>query len=492
MGTNANGTTAWRSGTLAAALLTGVLAALVPAAPVGATEPPGPPPLAGVGFTDAWTNDDGSVDGADTADIGDVNGLFDAHGPDSSDDPSAEGLDPPRYDKDVARCSAGVRDGDAGFVDVLVDPAYPGYVCTFVVTFENGTGVPATVAPAAIVYDAGLTVTELTAPPGIVGPGETASGAYAVRIEQRAPQGATLAFSIVLGFTGDDPAECVPLTEIPDGAVPINASGLCTYFFDGNPGDCGPEWNEDNPYAWHFVANKTRNLGEGRLTAVFLSGLTIEEGPSQVNRNNQQFYLYTPTADTLVGAYVQFPTGDPSRAKLVLSHTCNEPIGGGHTGGADLGLSMIRTGTDDDLTAVTITLANDGFATATDVVVAAQFPAAFEVVAVAVPRGTDVAADGAWHIPALGAGESLELTITGRLGDGVHVVSAEVTGSGVADVDSRPGNGASAEDDYAALALSRSPTVPLPDGGAAAALVASLMLAVAVYLLRRRPTAALR
>ncbi len=84
------------------------------------------------------------------------------------------------------------------------------------------------------------------------------------------------------------------------------------------------------------------------------------------------------------------------------------------------------------------------------------------------------------------------MTIRGRLGDGVHVLSAEVTGSGVADVDSRPGNHATGEDDYAALPLSRSPAVVLPDGGAAAALVASLMLAAAVYLVRRRPAVASR
>ncbi len=116
-------------------------------------------------------------------------------------------------------------------------------------------------------------------------------------------------------------------TTAPPGAVLINASGLCTYFFDGNPGDCGPGWTAENPYAWHFVANQTGGLENGNVTALFVAAGEIgPAGPTTASTNNQQFYLYTPTADTLRGAFIDIAAGN-----LVLSHTCNDPISSGHT-----------------------------------------------------------------------------------------------------------------------------------------------------------------
>jgi hypothetical protein len=496
---DAVGAARWHSRiALLAALVLAVPAAFVPIGPAGATEPPGPPPLAGIDFIDAWSNDDGGVDGGDGGDIGDVNPVFDNHGTASSDDPAAAGLDPVRVGKDVARCTAAVRSGDAGFVDVVVDTAYPGYVCTFRVTFENGTGVPATVAPTVILYDDGLTVTDVTAPPlpDLLGPGETASAVYSARIEQAAPQDATLAFSIVVAFTGDDDQQCVPLdpADIPDGAVLVNNSGLCTYFYDGKPGDCGPGWTEEDPFAWHFVANGTRNLGDGSLAAVFLSGLTVTgESPVKVNRNNQHFYVYTPTADTLVGAYVVFAGADPARldrVNLVLSHTCNDPVAGGHTGGADLGLSLAGTGSDDGTSVVSVSLANDGIAAATDVVVSPSFPAGVTLTTITAPRGTEILGDGSWLVPWLGLGDTVVATYAATAGTpGSYVVTAEVTGSGVLDVDSTPANGAAGEDDFAAIEVRLGLPLDAPEGGAAAALIAAMLLGAAAYLARRRPLA---
>ncbi len=205
----------WTADRLLIALL---LAALFLAQPVGSAQTMEPAALtvAGVSFTDAWSNDDGVVNDAvsDTGDVGDVNVIFDAHGTDSSDDPSAEGLNPPKYDKDVALCSATVRDVDPTYIDVTVVDGYPGYVCTFAVTFSNDSGVLVDVAPAVILFDPGLTVNEITDPPLPVtlAPRETATGVFFVRVEEEAPQNDTLAFSITLVFSGED-AGCQSLTD---------------------------------------------------------------------------------------------------------------------------------------------------------------------------------------------------------------------------------------------------------------------------------------
>ncbi len=286
----------------------------------------------GVIFTDTLTNDDGTVQGADTGDLGESDAIYDAWGPASSVDPTTEGLNASRYDKDVARCIATIGDPDAGSLDVEVANAYPGYVCTFAATFTNGTTVPVQVQPAVITADTGLTVTDISNPPipAVLDSGATATAVLAARVEQIAPENSTLVFQVIIVVTGEDERPpCTPLTtaDIPAGAVLINASGLCTYFFDGNPGDCGPGWTTANPYAWHFVANQTRNKGIGNVTAVFVAaGQLGPVRPTKVNNNNQQFYLYTPTADTLRGAFIDIAAGN-----LVLSHTCNDPISGGHT-----------------------------------------------------------------------------------------------------------------------------------------------------------------
>ncbi len=497
MSTSTADTKPRRSRLLGATLLmAAALAAVVPAAPVEATEPPGPPPLAGVEFTDAWTNDDGSVDGVDTGDIGNVNGLFDAHGTRSSDDPAAEGTDPPRYDKDVARCTAAARAADAGFVDVALDNGYPGYVCTFVVTFTNLTGVPGSVAPAVIIFDEGLTVTDLTSPPipSILGPGASATGTYAVRIEQSAPEDAVLELSIMLAITGEDPEECEPLDpgDIPDGAVLVNNSGLCTFFFDGNPGDCGPGWTEARPFAWHFVANKSRGLGTGELTAEFVTAGTVGPvDPTAVHRNNQHFFVYTASADTVQGSYVQFSGGAATRVGLVLSHTCNDPTTGGHSSGADLTLSASARpmGPDSGHMAVTLTLNNEGEADAAAVAVATTFPTGVMARQIAAPRGTEVGADGTWLVPHLGAGDELTLGVVVSVARaGTHTVTAEVMDAGALDADSTPGNHARGEDDYVSLLVSW--TLPAADGGAAAAAtLAALLLVAALQLVRRQPDA---
>ncbi len=482
--------TGWRILPLSGVLLLAALSLVWPVGSTQATEP-APPPLAGVGFIDAWTNDGGSVDDADTNDVGDVNETFDAWGTDSSDDPSAEGLDLPRYDKDVALCSATVRGADPSYVDVTVVNGYPGYVCTFAVTFENGTAVPASVVPAVIAFDPGLDVSQITplALPSLLGPGDQATGLFAVRIEESAPQDSTLTFSITLVISGED-AGCQPLTEadippgaILDGAVLVNDSGLCTFFFHAKPGPCGPGWNADNPFAWHFVVNKTGGATGGTLTAVFLSAPDIVDiDPDQITRNTLQFYVYTPTADTLVGAYVVLLDGDPTRAQLVLSHTCNDP------NTSDLAL-VVSSDTDGEGTvSFTFVLANHGAAPVADVTVSRWLSEGLTVESVTATAGTLSSGD-LWEIPFLGASESAVLTIIASADEpGVYEAIGEVVAVAGLDFDSVPGNGAVDEDDFAratARVLFGAPTEP----GAGTWLLLGLLLMVllAVVATNRRP-----
>ncbi len=487
-----------RRRTLGAVLTVAALVwSVVPLGPAGASSNYELLSLAGVGFIDAWTNDDGSVDDADTNDVGDVNETFDAHGEASSDDPSAEGLNPPRYDKDVALCTATVRSADPSYVDVTVVSGYPGYVCTFAVTFENGTGVPAGVVPAVIVSDPGLDVSQITTPalPSLLGPGDQATGLFAVRIEESAPQDSTLTFSITLVISGED-AGCEPLTEadIPEeailaGAILVNDSGLCTFFSHAKPGPCGPGWNADNPFAWHFVVNKTGGASGGTLTAVFLSeGKIMDELPDQITRNTLQFYVYTLTADTLVGAYVVLVDGDPTRAQLVLSHTCNDPDNGGHTSTSDLAL-VVSSDTDGGGTvSFTFVLANHGTAPVADVTVSRWLSEGLTVESVTATAGTFFSGD-LWEIPFLGAGESAVLTITASADEpGVYEAIGEVVAGAGLDFDSVPGNGAVDEDDFAratARVLFGAPTEP----GAGTWLLLGLLLVVllAVVATNRRP-----
>ncbi len=468
-----------------------LLAALSLVWPVGSTQAtePAPPPLAGVSFIDAWTNDDGSVDDADTNDVGDVNETFDAHGEASSDDPSAEGLDPRRYDKDVALCTATVRSADPSYVDVTVVNGYPGYVCTFAVTFENGTAVPAGVVPAVIVNDPGLDVSQITAPalPSLLGPGDQATGLFAVRIEESAPQDSTLTFSITLVISGED-AGCEPLTEadIPPGVILVNDSGLCTYFVDAKPGPCGPgDPDRVNRFAWHFVVNKTGGATGGTLTAVFLSAPDIvNSSPDQITRNTLQFYVYTPTADTLVGAYVVLVRGDgdATRAQLVLSHTCND------LSTSDLALVVSSDTDGGGAVSFTFVLANHGAAPAADVTVSRWLSEGLTVESVTATAGTFFSGN-LWEIPFLGAGESAVLTITASADEpGVYEAIGEVVAAAGLDLDSVPGNGAVDEDDFAratARVLFGAPTGP----GAGTWLLLGLLLVVllAVVATNRRP-----
>lgn len=268
----------------------------------------------------AWTNDDGVIDTSDTGDDGGPITSYDAWGVLSSANPSDSGMDADRVDKDTARCAATIT-GDGASAVVEIDTAYPGYVCTVGLLLHSDG--PVELSTPTISAADGLTI-GTAGIPDVLGAGHDSEALVWVRVEQSAQQNDTLGFTITIDAAAHT---CDPLTEedIPPGAVLINASGLCTYFFDAKPGPCGPGWTEENPYTWHFVTNHTGGASVATLTALFESaGRLTSDIPTVIHRNNMHFYLYTATPDTLVGAYLE---GIPG-SNLVLAHTCNNPKGG--------------------------------------------------------------------------------------------------------------------------------------------------------------------
>jgi hypothetical protein len=174
------------------------LAMLMLATP-GAAAPGNPSPL--TLFVDAWTNDDGS--GGDGDDGGPSIG-YDAWSGLSSADPESPGPGASRLDKDVAICTAAVRQSDPGFVDVAVGNAYPGYVCTFNAVVSNGTGLPVTVAPAVVESGPGLLVRIESALPVTLAPGQQAEVVFSVEVLEEAPQGSALPFSVTIDTAPPD------------------------------------------------------------------------------------------------------------------------------------------------------------------------------------------------------------------------------------------------------------------------------------------------
>jgi hypothetical protein len=288
-----------------------------------------PAPPAGIGFTAAWTNDDGVVnEPSDASDLGTINPTYDGHGNTSSDDPAEPGLDPIRYDKDVARCTAAVARRHHDRVDVTVEPGYPGYVCTFTATITNDTRLAAGVEPAVVTSDPGILVEEISEPalPEVLPPGDSAEAIFSVQVLQAAPQRETLTFAIDLQITRDRACRALTDADIPEGAILINSEGLCTFFFPARSSDCGPRWSDDEPHAWKFVVDRFRGRS-GVLTAEFVSAGTVTiETPDRSRLGRLVYYVYTPAPDTLRGAYVE----GLRAGRLYLAGTCGRScaIGG--------------------------------------------------------------------------------------------------------------------------------------------------------------------
>jgi uncharacterized repeat protein (TIGR01451 family)/fimbrial isopeptide formation D2 family protein len=121
-------------------------------------------------------------------------------------------------------------------------------------------------------------------------------------------------------------------------------------------------------------------------------------------------------------------------------------------------VNIPRPGRDEKVV-FTLTASNDGPSDATGVQVVDHVPAALTYLSsTAAPGTTYDPASGLWNIGALADGESATLTITVQVTSNASVVNAaEVTHCDQVDIDSTPGNGANAEDDYATAVIN--PTV---------------------------------
>jgi uncharacterized repeat protein (TIGR01451 family) len=470
---------------LTAALLLAAFSIIWPGA-ARADEPPGPAPGGGVVFVAAWTNDDGVVDDAtdDAGDLGDVSTAYDAHGTDSSNDPSQPGFNPVREVKDVAICTIGIVGGSSAVANASVGNAYPGYVCTLVVTLSNDTGVPADVAPAVIVADDGLTVGQVGVLPDTLAAGEQAIGVFFVQVDQSAPENATLTFTITLDATGEHPADCVPLTDadLPsESDILIEKKSMCVYFFDAKEKECGPAWTEEKPFSWQFEVKKSGGDSVGTLKGVFLTSPELTTSTAvDIKAHEHKYYLYTPTADTLVGAYL---SGIPG-ANLKLEGTCNDPDGKGHVALADLTLSVTTVTNGDGTVDVAFTLTNEGDVAATDVVVWERMDSGLRVVPAVLTNS-----GGEWLVPVLAAGETVTRTLTVSSAEpGTYAIFAEIMSTSGGDLDSIAGNGALGEDDFVSTLV----RLPESDGRGSAVLaffVTALAAAGVLAIIRRRRSA---
>jgi len=107
-------------------------------------------------FVDAFTDDDDVVDNP-LKDMNDLGDCLDIGGVDvdgdgfTSCDPAASGVDPKaRWDKDVARCDAGIDPNDNQIGWVIKRNVYPGYFCTAWFDVDNTGSIPVKVVGATV------------------------------------------------------------------------------------------------------------------------------------------------------------------------------------------------------------------------------------------------------------------------------------------------------------------------------------------------------
>lgn len=167
-------------------------------------------PLACKPFTWVVTNDNGTEDSVapyGTIDPGDDGGgtNYDGWGAQSSDDPSEPqdmGIECARYDKDVARTTAGISE-DHRAITVVVENAYPCYYSTVFFALKccnlaSGTIVSVTIDNP---YPEALTVTTSGIYGGQPIPScEEVTGAVYVHVEQGAAQNATYTFKVSIAM----------------------------------------------------------------------------------------------------------------------------------------------------------------------------------------------------------------------------------------------------------------------------------------------------
>ena len=206
------------------------VAVAMPLAYAGAYDRNPPRQSRSVVFVNAWTNDDGTVNGTDIGDSGAVSVGFDLWPVGlSSDDPKASGPSALRLVDDAAICAAEVRPSNRHKIDVRIDNGYPQYVYTVSVVIENRLRAWAALRPTTITADPGIEVRDVTDPPlpTILRPGGRATALYSVRVLNAAYQMTTLEFSI---DTDVSQKWCKRGSKCRQG--PIVRPRPCSYFFD--------------------------------------------------------------------------------------------------------------------------------------------------------------------------------------------------------------------------------------------------------------------
>ena len=111
----------------------------------------------------------------------------------------------------------------------------------------------------------------------------------------------------------------------------------------------------------------------------------------------------------------------------------------------------------------TVTLANAGPDTATNIEVSDPIPAGLTNVTVTPATGTYDNNTGIWSLPSLGVGAQTTLTVSGTVGPDAITNTAQVSSTDQTDPDSTPGNSNPDEDDQSGLTVS--PVSPTPGTG---------------------------
>jgi len=144
-------------------------------------------------FTNAFTDDDGTVDDA-TLDYGDDGKDPAECGPSSESDP----ID--RYEYDVATSSASISEEDPHTATITVATSYPGYYTTAWLVIENTGSIPAKISDVSLGDVPGaLSVSIVDNPKGeTIEPGETTLLGICVQVTDAADEGTSYSFSVTV------------------------------------------------------------------------------------------------------------------------------------------------------------------------------------------------------------------------------------------------------------------------------------------------------
>ena len=342
-----------------------------------------------------------------------------------------------------------------------VDDATPevGDVVTFTVTLTNEGPDDATGVAVSDVLPAGLALRTATATQG------TYDGTSGVWTVGALPNGDTVTLTLTVDVTGS-------------GVLTNTAAVAASDQFDDDPSDDSDDASVDVPAPSSIGDTVFDDLdGDGVLDAgeLGLSGVIVRllgPGPDATLGTADDVLLQTDTTDG-AGAYLfaplsagqyrvavdatTVPTGyvlttanDPTDVTLAVGEDrLNVDLG--YQVQADLSLtkqvSDSTPGVGDTVT-YTLTLVNDGPATATDVEVADVLPTGVTFATSSASQGAYDDATTTWAVGDVIAGGTATLTLLADVtGTGVITNTAEVVSVDQADPDSTPGNGDAAEDD---------------------------------------------